>query len=121
MDLAIKKMIVGSILTIFTVVMTWLIITSMMEYRAQKAIENIAKSTNRIIERQQEQMRIDQKQREQDRIHAKNLEIQRKQQEEWQKAKALKEQSPQCKFWRLQKRDGTSDKADEKIELYCNP
>ena len=35
-------------------------------------------------------------------------------------AKAKKEYSNECQFWRLQKKQGTSDKADEKIERYCN-
>lgn len=33
--------------------------------------------------------------------------------------KAKKENSPECRFWKLQKKQGTSTKADEKITEHC--
>lgn len=121
MELAIKKMIVGSLLTIFTIVVSWLLITAIIQYRFERTTQILSETTTRSIQKMQEQTNLQIKQQAEAR---KQVEIERKLQQEheaWQKAKALKEQSPQCKFWRLQKRDGTSDKADEKIKLYCAP
>lgn len=128
MDDSIKKMLIGSVITIFTIVSAWLIISAIRQYQIQQSIQIITDSANRTFqkiaedgERQRIQNQIARKQEEENR---KQAEINRRLQQEheaWQKAKALKEQSPQCKFWRLQKRDGTADNADEKINQYCNP
>lgn len=87
-------------------------VVNRMEDRAA-AIKKKAEESRKVAIQKMEirKIEVDQKKAEAERIKA---------EEELAIAKAKKENSNECQFWKLQKKQGTSSKADQKIAEHCN-
>lgn len=101
---------------------TWLML-ELREQRQERAVEIINTSIE-SLKKSSEQMQHEtliRQEKAQESIAQKKAEADRKkEEEELALAIAKKESSPECRFWRLQKKQGTSTKANEKIIEHCN-